>query len=38
MDGWWGRRKVSEGGELTENAIWEGDESVVFDGMKGMRV
>ena len=38
MDGWCGRRKGSEGGELVENTIWEGGESVVVEGMKGMRV
>ena len=38
VDGWCGRRKVSEGGELVENTIWEGGESVVVEIMKGMRV
>ena len=38
MDGWCGRRKVSEGGDLVENTIWEGGESVVVEDMKGMRV
>ena len=31
-------RKEKEGGELVENTIWEGDESVVVEEMKGMRV
>ena len=30
--------KESEGGELVENTIWEGGESVVAEGTKGMRV
>ena len=38
VDGWCGRRKGSEGGELVENTIWEGGESVVAEVMKGMRV
>ena len=38
MDGLCGRRKVIDGGELIENTIWEGGESVVVEGMKGMRV
>ena len=38
VDGWCGRRKVSEGVDLVENTIWEGGESVVVEGMKGMRV
>ena len=37
-DGWEGRRKVSEGGELGEYSIWQGGESVVVEGMNGMRV
>ena len=37
MDGWCGRRKGIEGGDLVENTIWEGGESVVED-VKGMRV
>ena len=37
-DGWEGIRKVSEGGELGEYSIWQGGESVVVEGMKGMRV
>ena len=37
-DGWEGRRKGSEGGELGEYSIWQGGEAVVVDGMKGMRV
>ena len=35
MDGWCGRRKGSEGGELVENTIWEGGESVVVEVVKG---
>ena len=31
MDGWCGRRKVIEGGELVEDTIWEGGESVVVE-------
>ena len=38
MDGWCGRRKGREGGDLVENTIWEGGESVVVEIMKGMRV
>ena len=38
MDGWCGRRKGIEGVDLVENIIWEGGESVVVEGMKGMRV
>ena len=38
MDGWEERRKGCEGGELGEYSIWQGGESVVVDGMKGMRV
>ena len=38
MDGWCGRREGSEGGDLVENTIWEGGESVVVEVMKGMRV
>ena len=32
------RRKRSEGGELGEDSIWQGGQSVVVEGMKGMRV
>jgi hypothetical protein len=38
VDGWCGRRKGIEGGDLVENTIWEGGESVVVEVMKGMRV
>ena len=38
VDEWCGRRKGIEGGELVENTIWEGGESVVVEEMKGMRV
>ena len=37
-DGWEGRRKGREGGELGEHSIWQGSQSVVVEGMKGMRV
>ena len=37
-DGWEGRRKGREGGELGEDSIWYGGQSVVVEGMKGMRV
>ena len=37
-DGWEGRRKGIEGGELGEDSIWQGGQSVVVEGMKGMRV
>ena len=37
-DGWEGRRKGSEGGELGEDSIWQRGQSVVVEGMKGMRV
>ena len=37
-DGWEGRRKESEGGELGEYSIWQGGESVFVEIMKGMRV
>ena len=37
-DGWEGRRKGREGGELGEDSIWQGSQSVVIKGMKGMRV
>ena len=37
-DGWEGRRKGSEGGELGEYSIWQGGESVVVEEMKDMRV
>ena len=37
-DGWEGRRKGSEGGDLGEDSIWQGGQSVVVEGMKGMRV
>ena len=37
-DGWEGRRKGREGGELGEDSIWQGGQSVVVEGMKGMRV
>ena len=38
VDGWCGGRKGGNGGELVENTIWEGCESVVVEEMKGMRV
>ena len=38
MNGLCGRRKGSEGGDLVENTIWEGGESVVVEEMNGMRV
>ena len=38
VDGWCGRRKGIEGGELVENTIWEGGETVVVEVMKGIRV
>ena len=31
-------KKVSEGGELGEDSIWQGGQSVVVEGTKGMRV
>ena len=37
-DGWEGRRKGREGGDLGEDSIWQGGQSVVVEGMKGMRV
>ena len=37
-DGWEGRRKGIEEGELGEDSIWEGGQSVVFEPMKGTRV
>ena len=37
-DGWKGRRKGREGGELGEDSIWQGGQTVVVEGMKGMRV
>ena len=37
-DGWQGRRKGSEGGELGEDSIWQGGQTVVVEGMKEMRV
>ena len=37
-DGWEGRRKRREGGELGEDSIWQGGQSVVVEPMKGMRV
>ena len=37
-DGWEGRRKEIEGGELGEYSIWQGGESVFVEEMKGMRV
>ena len=37
-DGREGRRKGSEGGELGEDSIWQGCQSVVAKVMKGMRV
>ena len=37
-DGWEGRRKGIKGGELGEDSIWQGGQSVVVEGMKGMRV
>ena len=38
VDGWEGRRKGREGGELGEDSIWQGGQSVVAEGMKGIRV
>ena len=37
-DGWEGRRKGSEGGELGEDSIWYGGQIVVVEVMKGMKV
>ena len=37
-DGWEGRRKGIERGELGEDSIWQGGQSVVVEEMKGMRV
>ena len=37
-DGWEGRRKVIEEGELGEYSIWQGGESIFIQVMKGMRV
>ena len=37
-DGWEGRRKGPEGGELGEDSIWQGGQSVVVEVMNGMRV
>ena len=37
-DGWEGRRKGSEGGELVEDFIWQGGQSVVAQFMNEMRV
>ena len=37
-DGWEGRRKGREGGELGEDSIWQGCQSVAVEGMKRMRV
>ena len=37
-DGWEGRRKGIEGGELGEGSIWQGGQIVVVEGRKGMRV
>ena len=37
-DGLEGRRKGIEGGELGEDSIWQGGQSVVVEVMKGMRV
>ena len=34
-DGWEGRRKRREGGELGEDSIWQGGQSVVVKGMNG---
>ena len=37
-NGWEGRRKGREGGELGEDSIWQGGQSVVVEGINGMRV
>ena len=37
-DGWEGRRKGREGGELGEDSIWQGGQTVVVKDMKGMGV
>ena len=37
-DGWEGRRKGVERGDLGEDSIWQGGQPVVVEGMKGMRV
>ena len=37
-DGWEGRRKGREGGELGEDSSWQGGQAVVVEGTKGMRV
>ena len=37
-DEWEGRRKGSEGGELGEDSIWQGGQSVVVEVMKEMRM
>ena len=37
-NGWEGRRKGREGGELGEDSIWQGGQSVAFEVMNGMRV
>ena len=34
-DGWEGRRKGSEGGELGEDSIWQRGQSVVVEGYEG---
>ena len=36
--GWEGTRKGREGGELGEDSIWQGGQSVLAEVMKGMRV
>ena len=38
VDGWKRRRKGREGGELGEDSIWQGGQSVLAEGMKGMKV
>ena len=35
---WEGRRKVREEGELGEDSIWQGGQTVVVEVMKEMRV
>ena len=37
-DGWERRRKGNNEGELGEDSIWQGGQSVVVEDMKGMRV
>ena len=33
-DGWEGRRKGREGGELGKDSIWQGGQSVIAEGMR----